>query len=69
MGNVQFLVLIFAVLLSKLRNVYLCNYKRYLSSFKILKIAAVRHIGLSKIKNFNFTSDAGDQHASRGQIS
>jgi len=36
--------LIFAVLLSKLCNVLLCNYKIYLNSFSILKIAAVCHI-------------------------
>jgi len=33
--KLQFLVLIFAVLLSKLCNVSLCNYKVYLSSFSI----------------------------------
>jgi len=61
---------IFAVLSSsKLCNVLLCNYKIHLSSFSILKIAALRCIWLSKIKNLNFTSGAGDQHASLCQIS
>jgi len=41
--------------------VSLCNYRIYLSSFVLLKIAAVRHIRLSKIKkNNNFTSGSGD---------
>ena len=46
MDKLQFLGLIFAVLLSKSCNVLLCN---YLSSFSILKIAVVCHIRLSKI--------------------
>jgi len=33
--KLQFSVLIFAVLLSKLRNVSLCNYTVYLNSFSI----------------------------------
>jgi len=49
MDKLQFLALIFAVLLSKLCNVLLCNYKIYLSSFSILELAALRHIRLSKI--------------------
>ena len=49
MDKVQFLVLTFAVLLSKLCNVLLCIYKIYLSSFSILKIAVLRHIRFSKI--------------------
>jgi len=48
MDKLQFLVQIFAVLLSKLCNVLLC--KIYLSSFSILKIAALRYIRLTKIK-------------------
>ena len=48
--KLQFLALIFAVLLSKLCNVLLCNYKIYLSSFSILELAALRHIRLSKTK-------------------
>ena len=47
----------------------LCNYKIHLSRFSILKIAALRRIWLSKIKNLKFTSGAGDQHASLCQIS
>jgi len=35
MDKLQFLVLIFAVLLSKLCNVLLCNYTVYLNSFSI----------------------------------
>ena len=35
MDKLQFLALIFAVLLSKLRNVPLCNYTVYLNSFSI----------------------------------
>jgi len=35
MDKLQFLVLIFAVLLSKLCNVSLCNYTVYLNSFSI----------------------------------
>ena len=58
LSNMTFLI-IFAVLLSTLCNVILCNYKIYLSSFSILKVAAVRHIRLSKIKNLNFTSALG----------
>ena len=64
MAKLQFLVLIFAVLWSKLCNVLLCNYKIYLSSFSILKIAAFRDIRLSKISNLNCTSGAGYQNAS-----
>ena len=46
------------------------NYKiYYLSSISILKIASLRHIKLSKIKNLNFTSGARDQCASLCQIS
>jgi len=41
----------FAVLLPNLCNMSLCNYRIYLSSFSILKIAAVRHMTLSKIKS------------------
>jgi len=41
MDKLQFLVLIFVVLFSKLCNVSLGNYKIYLSSFSILTIAAV----------------------------
>jgi len=52
-NKVQFLALMFAVLLSKLCYVVglLCrpNYKIYLNSLSILKIAALRHIRLSKI--------------------
>jgi len=32
------------------------------------KMAAICHIRLSKIKNLNFTSGAGDQHASSCEI-
>jgi len=60
MDKLQFLALIFAVLLSKLCNVLLCNYKIYLSSFSILELAALRHIRLS---------GAGDQYESLCQIS
>jgi len=35
MDKLQFLVLIFAVLLSKLCNVSLCNYIVYLNSFSV----------------------------------
>ena len=38
--KLQFLVLIFAVLLAKLWNVLSCNYKIYLGSFSILETAA-----------------------------
>ena len=58
----QILVLIFAVLLSKLCNELLCNYKIYLSNFSILKIGALCRKRLSKIKKLNFTSGAGDCH-------
>ena len=50
MDKLQFLVLIFAVLMSKLCSVSLCNYRIYLSGFSILKLSAVHHIRLSKIK-------------------
>ena len=56
--------LISAVLLSKLCNVLLCNYKIYLNSFSILNIGALSRIRLSTIKKSNFTSDAGDEYAS-----
>ena len=70
MDKLQFLVWIFAVLLSKLCNVLLRNYKiYYLSSISILKIASLCHIKLSKIKNLNLTSGARDQCASLCQIS
>ena len=70
MDKLQFLVWIFAVLLSKLCNVLLRNYKiYYLSSISILKIASLRHIKLSKIKHLNFTSRARDQFALLCQIS
>ena len=49
MDKLQFLVFLFAVLLSKLCNVSLCNYRICLSSFSILKIS-VRYVRLSKIK-------------------
>ena len=68
MDKLQFIVLIFAVLLSKLCNVLLCKYKVYLSSFSILQMAAICHIRLSKIKSLNFTSGAGDQHTSPCQF-
>ena len=67
--KLQFLVLIFAVLLSKLCNALLWNNEIYLSIFSILKIAALRHIKLSKIKKLNFTSGSGDQCASLCQTS
>jgi len=47
MDKLQFLIFMFAVLLSKLCSVSLCNYRIYFSSFSILKISAIR---LSKIK-------------------
>jgi len=50
MDKLQFFIFMFAVLLSKLCSVSLCNYRLYFSSFSILKISAVRHIRLSKIK-------------------
>ena len=48
LSNMTFLI-IFAVLLSTLCNVILCNYKIYLSSFSILKIPALRHLRMSKV--------------------
>jgi len=42
MEKLQFLIFIFAVLVP--RNVLSCNYRIYLTSFSILKIAAVRHM-------------------------
>jgi len=45
------LVLIFAVLLSKLCTVLLGNYKIYFSRFSILKIVVLHHVRLSKIKS------------------
>ena len=74
MDKLQFLVLIFAVLLSELCNMTLYNYKIYLSSFLILKIAALRHdIRLLKIKKkielYVRRSGARDQYASLCQIS
>jgi len=68
MEKLQFLIMIFAVLLPNLCNVLLFNYVIYLSSLSILNIATVRHIRWSKIKNVNFTSGAGDQQASSCQI-
>jgi len=64
--KLQFLVLIFAVLLSELCNMSLYNYKIYLSSFSILKIAALRH---DKIELYVRRSGARDQYASLCQIS
>jgi len=68
MDKLQFLVLIFDVLLSKLCNVSLFNYKVYLSSFLIRWIAAICHIRLSQIKNLNFMPGAVDQRAILCQI-
>jgi len=51
MDKLQFLVLIFAVLLSKLCTVLLGNYKIYFSRFSILKIVVLHHVRLSKIKS------------------
>ena len=59
MDKLQFLVLIFAVLLSKLCNVSLCNYTVCLNSFSIRYIAAICRIRLSKIKNLKFTPGSG----------
>ena len=55
-GILQFLIVIFAVLLPNSCNVSWCNSRKYLSSFfYIFKTAAVHHIRFSKIK-INFKS-------------
>ena len=54
----------YAILLSKLWNVPLCNYRTYLSSFSILKIAAVLSNKIVENYQFNFTSGSGDHYAS-----
>jgi len=54
----------YAILLSKLWNVPLCNYRTYLSSFSILKIAAVLSNKIVENYKFNFTSGSGDHYAS-----
>ena len=69
MDKLQFIVLIFAVLLSKLCNVLLCVLQSIFQQFTILKTAAPRDIRLSKIKNSNFTPGAGDYRALLCQIS
>jgi len=71
--KLQFLILIVAVLLSELCNMSLYNYKIYLSSFSILKIAALRHdiilLKIKKIELYVRRSGARDQYASLCQIS
>jgi len=49
MDKHQFVVLIFAVLFSKLCSVLLCNYKMYLSSFFGDRSRGVDSVGGSKI--------------------
>ena len=59
MDKPKFLIFIFAVLLSNLCNVLLCNYRIYLGSLSMLNIAAVRHIRLSKIKTLTLCQVLG----------
>ena len=46
-----------------------CNHSGDMADFQFFKMAAVRHLGFSKVGNFNFRSHSEAQYASSYQIS